>query len=147
MTTKKKQKPEEIVLFASLETEDDVEVEIAVHAPNRASARRVIAEITRAVTGEDPEETNAGAGSFSPRDRGFRIGRSPNRKSPRAEVEPGRGLRDDGPSRVEARAGSHQSPGPSARAGKDTLPMTRVRWPSASQSFRVKGPTVCTFSA
>ena len=59
MATKKKQKPEDIVLFASLETEDDVEVEIAVHAPNRASARRVIAEITRAVTGEDPEEANA----------------------------------------------------------------------------------------
>ncbi len=56
MATKKKQKPEDIVLFASLETLDDVEVEIAVHAPNRASARRVIAEITRAVTGEDPED-------------------------------------------------------------------------------------------
>jgi hypothetical protein len=56
VATKKKQKPEDIVLFASLETLDDVEVEIAVHAPNRASARRVIAEITRAVTGEDPED-------------------------------------------------------------------------------------------
>jgi len=56
VATKKKLKPEDIVLFASLETLDDVEVEIAVHAPNRASARRVIAEITRAVTGEDPED-------------------------------------------------------------------------------------------
>jgi hypothetical protein len=56
VATKKKQKPEDIVLFASLETEDDVEVEIAVHAPTRAGARRVIAEITRAVTGEDPED-------------------------------------------------------------------------------------------
>jgi hypothetical protein len=56
VATKKKQKPEDIVLFASLETEDDVEVEIAVHAPTRASARRVISEITRAMTGEGPED-------------------------------------------------------------------------------------------
>jgi hypothetical protein len=49
--------------------------------------------------------------------------------------------------RVEARAGSHQSPGPAVKAGKVTFPMTRFRWPSASQSFRIKGPTVCTSSA
>lgn len=60
MATKKKQKPEDIVLFASLETEDDVEVEIAVYAPTRAGARHVIAEITRALTGEDPEERDMG---------------------------------------------------------------------------------------
>jgi hypothetical protein len=59
-TTKMKRKPEGVVLFASLETEFDVEVEIAVHAPTRAVARHVIAEIRSAVTGEDPEEMDMG---------------------------------------------------------------------------------------
>ena len=84
MATKKKQKPEDIVLFASLETEDDVEVEIAVHAPNRASARRVIAEITRAVTGEDPEEANAGGRIIFSEGPGL-----PNRARPKSEESEG----------------------------------------------------------
>jgi len=84
VATKKKLKPEDIVLFASLETEDDVEVEIAVHAPNRASARRVIAEITRAVTGEDPEEANAGGRIIFSEGPGL-----PNRAQPKSEESEG----------------------------------------------------------
>ena len=84
MATKKKQKPDDIVLFASLETEDDVEVEIAVHAPNRASARRVIAEITRAVTGEDQEEANAGGRIIFSEGPGI-----PNRARPKSEESEG----------------------------------------------------------
>ncbi|MFE8600629.1 hypothetical protein [Archangium violaceum] len=84
MATKKKQKPEDIVLFASLETEDDVEVEIAVHAPNRVSARRVIAEITRAVTGDDPNEANAGGRIIFSEGPGL-----PNRAQPKSEEAEG----------------------------------------------------------
>lgn len=84
MATKRKQKPEDIVLFASLETEDDVEVEIAIHAPNRASARRVIAEITRAVTGDDPDEANAGGRIVLSEGRGL-----PNRTQPKSEESEG----------------------------------------------------------
>lgn len=83
MATKRK-KPEDIVLFASLETEDDVEVEIAIHAPNRASARRVIAEITRAVMGDDPEDANAGGRIVLSEGRGL-----PNRTQPKSEESEG----------------------------------------------------------
>ncbi|HZI15286.1 MAG TPA: hypothetical protein VE153_33245 [Myxococcus sp.] len=48
-----RKKPEAITLYGSLETDDDVAVELAVSAPTRGKAQRVLAEITRAVTGED----------------------------------------------------------------------------------------------
>lgn len=84
MATKKKQKSDDIVLFASLETEDDVEVEIAVHAPNRASARRVISEITQVVTREDPDETNVGGKIVFSEGPGFL-----NRARPKSEESQG----------------------------------------------------------
>jgi hypothetical protein len=55
MARKKSQMPEGITLYGSLETDDDVAVELAVSAPTRSQAQRVLAEITRAVTGDDPK--------------------------------------------------------------------------------------------
>jgi hypothetical protein len=52
----RKKNPNEITLFGSLETMDGVEVELAVSAPSSAKAQRVLAEITKAVTGDDPVE-------------------------------------------------------------------------------------------
>lgn len=52
----KKKMAEAITLYGSLETEDDVAVELAVSAPTRGKAQRVLAELTRAVTGDDPRE-------------------------------------------------------------------------------------------
>jgi chitinase len=53
--TKKTKRPQsgDITVYRSLESEDGVDVEIALSAPTLAHAQRVLTAITKAVTGED----------------------------------------------------------------------------------------------
>jgi hypothetical protein len=51
-----RKKSEDFTLYGALETEDEVEVELAITAPTRARAQHVLAEIVRAVTGDEPKD-------------------------------------------------------------------------------------------
>jgi hypothetical protein len=78
LTVAKKKPQEDIVLYASLETEEGVEVELAVYAPTRVGAQKVIADITRAVTGVDqPQELGSAASVVLTEDSGGPSDRTP----------------------------------------------------------------------
>jgi hypothetical protein len=88
LTVAKKKPQEDIVLFASLETEEGVEVELAVYAPTRHGAQKVIADITRALTGDDPpERASVGSAVVLTDEPGFPVGRSPPTPANRPEPE------------------------------------------------------------